>query len=259
MKKCIFVGPSLAMAGEQYTSDIDVFEPAALGSIYRAVTQGYEVIGLIDGFFGNVPSVWHKEILYALSQGCEVFGAASIGALRASELSVYGMKGVGLAYRLFKQGVLTDDDEVCVLHGPKEINFRPVTEAMINVRITLRKLRRKGLISLKNEQTICREVKNLHFSERTEKNIFYILKQETALPQKPNGLKNNRLQKDDIVSNYLNHQENIKQKDALILLNKVKQCVKLSDKQHIQHWEFPATVHWKNQFDLELSDIPELV
>ena len=45
----------------------------------KAVIEGATVIGLIDGFFENVASVWHKEILFALSEGVQVFGAASMG------------------------------------------------------------------------------------------------------------------------------------------------------------------------------------
>ena len=54
-----------------------------------------DAIGIVDGFFHQQPSVWHREILYALSQGVPVFGGASMGALRAAELADYGMTGVG--------------------------------------------------------------------------------------------------------------------------------------------------------------------
>ena len=53
------------------------------------------------------PTVWHKEILWAMAQGIHVFGGASIGALRAAELDVFGMKGIGRIYEDFRDGVLT--------------------------------------------------------------------------------------------------------------------------------------------------------
>ena len=56
------------------------------------------VIGIIDGYFEIVPTVWHKEILWAMAQGIHVFGAASIGALRAAELDAFGMRGIGRIY-----------------------------------------------------------------------------------------------------------------------------------------------------------------
>jgi hypothetical protein len=79
--------------------------------------MGYRTIGLIDGFFGNVPAPWHKEILYAMGRGVKVYGAASMGAIRAAELHRYGMKGAGRIFQAYRLGLLTDDDEVCVLHS----------------------------------------------------------------------------------------------------------------------------------------------
>ena len=78
LKRCIFVGPSLNET--RLDGTIKRFGPAQLGSIYLAAKSGYKIIGLVDGIFGNVPSVWHKEILYALDQGCVVCGSSSTGA-----------------------------------------------------------------------------------------------------------------------------------------------------------------------------------
>ena len=64
LNKCIFAGPSLW--GVELDRTIMRFGPAQLGSIYLAAKSGYKVIGLVDAFFGNVPTVWHKEILYAI-------------------------------------------------------------------------------------------------------------------------------------------------------------------------------------------------
>ena len=43
-----------------------------------------DVVGVIDGAFLSGPAVWHREIIWALSQGVQVLGAASMGALRAA-------------------------------------------------------------------------------------------------------------------------------------------------------------------------------
>ena len=59
------------------------------------------MIGVIDGYFEIVPTVWHKEILWAMQAGIHVYGAASIGALRAAELDVFGMRGIGRIYEGF--------------------------------------------------------------------------------------------------------------------------------------------------------------
>ncbi len=91
----------------------------------------------MDGFFEHVPSVWHKEILWAMSEGIHVFGAASMGALRAAELADFGMVGVGRIFELYRAGVLTADDEVALAHLPAEHGYRRVSEALVDMRVTL--------------------------------------------------------------------------------------------------------------------------
>ena len=98
-------------------------------------------LDLIAGAFGQSLSVWHKEILFALEQGIVVLGAASMGALRAAELDRFGVQGVGEVYRLFSSGALEDDDEVAVMHQPREQGYSPLTCAMVNIRATLARAR----------------------------------------------------------------------------------------------------------------------
>ena len=130
MRAVIFAGPSLPPnARLAWGLDIDWRPPVRQGDLYRAALGRPAVIGVIDGYFEVTPTVWHKEILWAMTQGIHVFGAASIGALRAAELDVFGMKGIGRIYEDFRDGVLEDDDEVAVLHGPDELGYPPLTEA----------------------------------------------------------------------------------------------------------------------------------
>ena len=67
----------------------------------RAALDPPRDIGIIDGYFEATPTVWHKEILWAMTQGIHVYGAASIGALRAAELHDFGMVGIGRVYEAF--------------------------------------------------------------------------------------------------------------------------------------------------------------
>src|SRR5699024_12171240 len=101
--------------------------PARLGSVWHAVQRGHRRIAVVDGVFGNQPAVWHKEILFALAQGCTVIGAASMGALRAVELAPYGMIGVGAIYRLYRRGAIVDDAEVALLHVDYRGSFAELT------------------------------------------------------------------------------------------------------------------------------------
>ena len=88
----------------------------------------------------------HKEILWAMAQGIHVYGGASIGALRAAELHRFGMTGAGRVFADYRDGILTDDDEGAVLHGPEELVYPAVTEAMVNIRATFEQARAEGAV-----------------------------------------------------------------------------------------------------------------
>ena len=47
------------------------------------------------------------------------------------------MRGVGRIYAAYRDGAIDADDEVAVLHGPAEVRFMPLTEALVNVRATM--------------------------------------------------------------------------------------------------------------------------
>ena len=95
MRAFIFLGPSLPRNVAHRTLDAVYLPPAAQGDILRLLPQNPEVIGIVDGVFESQPAIWHNEILFALSRGVRVAGAASMGALRAAELNDFGMKGIG--------------------------------------------------------------------------------------------------------------------------------------------------------------------
>ena len=137
MKVVVFLGPSLPLDEAGRILDATFLPPAAQGDVLRAALAEPKIIGIIDGYFERVPAVWHKEILFAMSLGIHVFGAASMGALRAAELAEFGMEGVGRIYRQFATGELDADDEVAVAHEPAEERYRSSSEALVNIRATL--------------------------------------------------------------------------------------------------------------------------
>ncbi|HXO03987.1 MAG TPA: TfuA domain-containing protein, partial [Stellaceae bacterium] len=147
MRAVIFAGPSLPPSARPAKEVFKWHPPVRQGELYRVALERPAIIGVVDGYFEVTPTVWHKEILFAMAQGIHVFGAASIGALRAAELDGFGMHGVGCIYQDFRDGVLQDDDEVAVLHGPEELGYPPVTEAMVNIRATLAAAMRDGVIA----------------------------------------------------------------------------------------------------------------
>ncbi len=162
----VFAGPSLRPA-DRVLLAADYRPPAQLGCVLRAVRDGARVVGLIDGYFERVPAVFHKEILWALAQGVVVYGAASMGALRAAELAPYGMRGVGAIFAMFRSGQLEDDDEVAVRHDPAQGGYRPRSVALVDVRATVARARAASIVDEETTAQIVASAKALFYPERT--------------------------------------------------------------------------------------------
>src|SRR5450432_319681 len=142
----IFAGPTVSRREIESAIDATVCGPAKRGDVYLAAKRRPRAIAIIDGTFDQTPAVWHKEILWALSLGIEVFGSSSMGALRAAELSAFGMSGVGEIFEAFASGDLTKDDHVVVAHADEETGFRALSEAFVNLRWSLRAAEKGGVL-----------------------------------------------------------------------------------------------------------------
>ena len=140
MTTLVYVGPTLPAAEvARLLPGATVLPPVAVGDVLLAIRRrGVKRIAIIDGYFERMAAVWHKELLRALERGIAVWGAASMGALRAAELAPFGMRGVGAIYRAYARGVLTADDEVAVAHLPAEAGYRAVSDALVNLRYGIR-------------------------------------------------------------------------------------------------------------------------
>jgi hypothetical protein len=168
MNAVIFAGPTLPPRLRPQGEPLwDWRPPARQGDLYRAALEHPAAIGVVDTYFECVPTVWHKEILWAMAEGIHVFGAASSGALRAAELAPFGMRGIGRVFKDFRDGVLQDDDEVAVLHGPAELGYPPVTEAMVDIRATLGAAVRDGVVPPDVAAGLTAVAKALFYKERT--------------------------------------------------------------------------------------------
>jgi hypothetical protein len=163
----VFVGPTLDSKDLAAAGDFKALPPVSQGDVYRAARRRPHAIGIIDGYFSGAPSAWHKEILWAMSEGVPVFGSASMGALRAAELHVFGMRGVGKIFEAFREGALEDDDEVAVVHGPAEIGYLAASEPMVNIRETLSLAETKGVLGTESRRLLEGFAKSLYFGERS--------------------------------------------------------------------------------------------
>lgn len=145
-----------------------------MGDVYYAVENGFESIGLIDGYFEQRASVWHKELLWGLSKGVRILGSSSMGALRAAELEHFGMEGIGRVYEAYRSCTLIDDDEVAVRHAPPELGYMLLSDAMVDIRFTLEKALQSNIITKSEAELLTIAAKSLHFSDRNYKTVCEI-------------------------------------------------------------------------------------
>ena len=162
----VFLGPSLRVDEAREVLAAEYLPPVKMGDVQALLARKPRVVCIVDGYFERVPAVWHKEILYALSQGVRVVGASSMGALRAAELCSFGMEGVGGIFEAFRDWTLTADDEVAIVHTSAEEGFRPSSEALVNIRDGLALAEARGIISPAEREALVAAAKATFYPER---------------------------------------------------------------------------------------------
>jgi hypothetical protein len=181
MSVFVFVGPTMTAAEalaelrglpDGPGQDVVVCGPASFGDVCRATESRPIAVAIVDGYFERVPAVWHKEILWAMCEGVHVFGSSSMGALRAAELSDFGMVGIGAIYEAFQRGALEDDDEVAVVHGPAEDGYPPLSEAMVNIRATLLAATTEGILGPSVAEALIGLAKGRFYGDRSYPALF---------------------------------------------------------------------------------------
>ena len=209
MDTYIFLGPTLPVDIARKHLDAVFCPPVQQGDLLKLLPRKPRFIGIIDGYFEVVPAVWHKEILYLMSRGVHVFGASSMGALRAVELHPFGMVGVGKIFDWYRSGELEDDDEVAVAHGPAETNFRPMSEAMVNIRDAVDAATKLGLMPASLGARFLSVAKSLHYSRRSFSLLLRMLNSEITEDQAAR------------LKDFFESHPKLKEVDALSLLQQV--------------------------------------
>jgi hypothetical protein len=77
------------------------------------------------------------------------------------------MVGIGRIFEAYRDGILEDDDEVAVLHGPEELGYPAVTDAMVNIRATLDKAVGAGVLDRSLAGRLTKIGKSLFYKERS--------------------------------------------------------------------------------------------
>lgn len=215
----IYVGPSLAVEDARNVLDADYRPPIRRGDIVALMKQPSlpKIIGIVDGEFFQSFAISPKEILPAIESGVTLLGSSSMGALRATELHRFGMRGVGRVFEMYHTGEIDADDEVAMVFDRE--SARAVSLPMVNVRVALEAARKEGIISAAQERVLTQLVKDVYFPERTYPMMFKLAGEAEVLPAETAG----RLRR------YLNNgAPDAKRDDALQLLAEAKRIAAAS-------------------------------
>ncbi len=171
----VFLGPSLRQGeaerilprdfdGDCGRVSVEYMPPIKRGDIEYVLEQKPRIVCIIDGLFFQDCSVGHRELLRVLNAGIEVFGASSMGALRACELDTFGMTGVGRVYEMYRDGVIESDDEVALACDP--FTNEAVSEALVDIRANLDNCVYLGIVTSEEAAEMVRIAAAVYYPRR---------------------------------------------------------------------------------------------
>lgn len=179
-KIVVFLGPSLPLREAKKLLRADFRPPARQGDVFHAIAERPQVIVLIDGVFESAPSVWHHELLAAHASGVRLFGASSMGALRAAELPGV-IAPLGEIARRFVRGTWNDDAAVALLHADAAQGYRALTVPWVNVFATAREATRRRVLTARQAKALVVEAERQFYQSRTWPSLFAALGWSKAL------------------------------------------------------------------------------
>ena len=163
----VFAGPSIELVDEVVRSRAVLHPPVRHGDLTRlAADHRPGILLIVDGVFGFEMAITPREIRQMIEAGWRVFGAASMGAMRAAELWPQGMIGLGDIYTLFRTGGLKSDADVAVLFGGDAL--REITISMVQVRFLIQYLRHFHGLSGLDARRMQALANSIYWAERDE-------------------------------------------------------------------------------------------
>ena len=160
----VFLGPSMPRSEAVSLLKADYLPPIRRGDL-GALPEDVRSVGIVDGEFYQSLAVSTKEILVLLRRGVAVYGATSMGALRAAETYSFGMVGVGRIFDLYREGILDADDEVALVYDPA--TFRTLSDPLVNLRQALELAAEAGVISEQDRCKLVDQLRALYFPSRS--------------------------------------------------------------------------------------------
>lgn len=193
------------------TDDIEVIykRPIQRGDLNLALKEHPDIIGIIDGVFHQSSAVGHKEILNVMKNGIEVYGASSMGALRASELDTLGMTGVGYVYNQYASGEVDSDDDVAVMLDSESLEA--LSEPLINMKYVFTNASCEGIITEEERDELLAITKKTFYPKRSY-----------AKTLADSNLDNDKKSK---LINFIRESPDIKKEDAKELLKTIKKSI----------------------------------
>jgi hypothetical protein len=168
-KTVIYLGPSLDLATARSILDATYLPPIKRGDLAK-LGPTIERVAIIDGEFFQSLSISTMEILPFLDRAVKVYGASSIGALRAVETERYGMIGVGEIFEWYRDGIVDADDEVALTFDPS--TYRPTSEPLINIRFALRDAVCEDILEQAKATQAIEKIRKVYFPSRSFQLVY---------------------------------------------------------------------------------------
>jgi hypothetical protein len=162
----VYLGPTLSRVAAEEVLTAEYLPPICRGDLAR-LPEAVRFVGIVDGEFYQRLAVSPKELLPLLKRGVKVFGASSMGALRAAETYNLGTIGIGKIFAMFRDGILDGDDEVALLYEPG--TYRKLSEPLVNLRCALNMAAEAKIIDQEERDHLVLQMKSYYFPERSHK------------------------------------------------------------------------------------------
>lgn len=163
----VFVGPTLPRSEPSLAvPGVRVWPPVRHGDLFDPAIRSSDTLVIIDGVYHQAPALRHKEILAAMGRGVQVIGAASIGALRAAELTSFGMLGVGSVFTAYARGEIDGDDEVAVGQAP-DGEWDALSWPLVNLRHVVQLAQVAGLLDGERAFALLAHFRAVYYPQRT--------------------------------------------------------------------------------------------
>ncbi|WP_370967180.1 TfuA-like protein [Amycolatopsis sp. cg9] len=164
----VYAGPSLTGSAVLELDGVCWHPPVAHGDLYRVRVAPGDSVLIVDGLYQHTAPARNKEIIELHTRGVPVYGAASIGALRACEHLGHGMAGLGSVFGWYRDGRLFSDADVALMHGDADVGYRAFTHALVSILSVTDRMAAAGRLDERTAEAIVEVARSVHFGSRTD-------------------------------------------------------------------------------------------